>query len=177
MGILIIPIGTVRPDILHDIADALRGTFKCDVESGRGMPIPHGSYNDKRKQYHSTTIVRELQFLKSGGFDRILGVVDVDLYAPGLNFVFGEADVSSGAAVISLTRLRQEFYGRHQDKGIFHIRAAKEAVHEVGHTYGLSHCPDPRCVMHFSISIRDTDIKGPGFCNRCRFKLGIYLSS
>jgi archaemetzincin len=44
-------------------------------------------------------------------------------------------------------------------------------VHELGHTYGLRHCRDPRCVMHFSNSLHDTDVKGAGFCPRCRAQM------
>ncbi len=52
------------------------------------------------------------------------------------------------------------------------IRALKEAVHELGHTYYLSHCADAKCVMYFSNSLADTDIKGAGFCKRCQQRLG-----
>ncbi|HSA78916.1 MAG TPA: archaemetzincin family Zn-dependent metalloprotease, partial [Nitrospirota bacterium] len=100
--------------------------------------------------------------------DRVLGVADADLSVPGLNFVFGEADASAGVAVISLTRLRQEFYGLRRNTRLFHDRTVKEAIHELGHTCGLGHCPDPHCIMHFSKSLWDTDKKGPEFCTRCK---------
>lgn len=170
-GIFIIPIGTVDSDILRDIANALKETFHCEIGLGREIPIPRNAYNNKRRQYHSTTILKDIQSLKPENFVRLLGVIDVDLYVPGLNFVFGEADIFAGVAVISLTRLREEFYGLHPDKGLFHMRAIKEAIHEIGHTCSLSHCPDPQCIMHFSNSLRDTDIKGTGFCNICRGKM------
>ncbi|RMD53346.1 MAG: archemetzincin, partial [Nitrospirae bacterium] len=95
----------------------------------------------------------------------------VDLYADGLNFVFGEADILRGVAIISLTRLHQSFYGLPEDRGLFIERALKEAVHELGHLYGLRHCPDPHCVMHFSNSLLDTDKKSYKFCAICRRKL------
>jgi archaemetzincin len=34
-----------------------------------------------------------------------------------------------------------------------------EAVHELGHAFGLTHCEKSRCVMHFSNSLQDTDFK------------------
>src|SRR3990167_7486042 len=102
---------------------------------------------------------------------RILGIVDIDLYVPELNFVFGEADVAHGVCIISLVRLHQEFYGLPKNENLFFERALKEAVHEVGHTYRLGHCGDTRCIMHFSNSLQDTDIKGPDFCRRCKLKL------
>jgi len=94
----------------------------------------------------------------------VLGILDVDLYTEGLNFIFGQADLSGRLALISIIRLRQEFYGLKPDEEIFRKRVIKEAVHELGHTLGLRHCHDSYCVMHFSNSLRDTDIKSENFC-------------
>jgi len=69
--------------------------------------------------------------------ERVLGIVDHDLYVSELNFVFGEA--GRNVAVILLTRLRQGFYGLSEDNGLFHKRVLTEAVHGLGRTYGLAH--------------------------------------
>jgi archaemetzincin len=100
--------------------------------------------------------------------ERVVGIADVDLYVPRLNFVFGEADVGAGTAIVSLCRLRQEYYGLAPDEALFLERATKEIVHELGHTFGLGHCPNNKCVMHFSNSLADTDLKEAYFCNECR---------
>ncbi len=171
--IFIVSIGSVDPDILRNIANALEKAFHCKVELGKKMLIPQDSYNSKRRQYHSTIILQKIQAVKPKSFDRMLGITDVDIYVPELNFVFGEADILSGVTVISLTRLRQEFYGLKPDNRLFQERAIKEAIHEIGHTYGLGHCSNPKCIMHFSNTLKDTDIKGPGFCNICKNMLGI----
>jgi len=116
-----------------------------------------------------------LQFLRSsvkkGDEERILAVESGDLYAGYLNFVFGEADLGTGIAIVSTHRLKPEFYGEASSPALFFNRLVKESIHELGHTLGLGHCPDPACVMHFSNSILDTDLKGPNLCPRCKFKL------
>ena len=172
-GILILPIGNAEQGVIRSISDALSMTFHLKVATGKGMNIPENSYNSRRRQYHATTILKVMLAEKQGEFDLMLGVTDADLYVPELNFVFGEADVFSGAALISLARLRQEFYGLPADRRLFHERTTKEAIHEISHACGLDHCPDRKCIMYFSNTISDTDRKGPGFCRACQETLGI----
>jgi archaemetzincin len=161
----ILPIGRVDNGVLKAISSSLKEVFNCRVKQLQGLLLLKDAYNPGRRQYYSTFILKRVH--RRSPCDRVLAVIDVDLYVPGLNFVFGEADISRGVAIISLTRLRQEFYGLPPDKKLFFLRAVKEAVHEIGHTYGLGHCPDPRCVMHFSNSLYDTDVKSYRPCRRC----------
>ena len=167
MGIVLITVGRIDRQVMERLRDDLSTALNREVSLGKEMPEPDYALNAKRNQYLSTTIVRRmLKETTYAEYEKILGVVDHDLYVPELNFVFGEA--GRKAAVISLTRLRQEFYGMPEDKHLFYRRALTEAVHELGHTYGLSHCSNPGCVMFFSNSLPDTDRKGFDFCQSCR---------
>jgi len=130
------------------------------------------AYDARREQFHSSAILGRLRGIKDKECERLLGIVEVDLYVPELNFVFGEADFKTKVAVISTHRLKEEFYGRPQNEQLFLSRVVKEAVHELGHTFRLPHCPDRKCVMHFSNSLSDTDFKSHTFCRNCRKKLG-----
>jgi len=136
------------------------------------LQLPKETYDPIRDQYHSSRILLyiEAQHHRFDA-DRILGVAGVDLYVPGLNFVVGEALGRGRSAIISLFRLRQDFYGASQDRELYLGRASKEAIHEIGHTISLGHCNDPRCVMFFSNSIVDTDGKGSAFCRSCLKKV------
>jgi len=133
--------------------------------------MPPRAFDSRRRQYLSNLLLEELDSGSPAPADRVLGVTDADLYAPGLNFVFGQADMGKGVAVISLARLRQEYYDLPSDEALFRDRALKEAVHEIGHTLGLRHCANRRCVMHFSNSLPDTDFKQAAFCSNCRPRL------
>jgi len=170
MGMVLVAVGEVDQKIIQILKEDLNKVFGKQVWVGKGMPEPHYAFNKKRNQYLSTMILNTLMNEKEyTPFEKILGIVDHDLYVPELNFVFGEA--SQRVAVISLTRLRQEFYNLPQDQPLFHKRALTEAVHELGHTYGLGHCGNPLCVMFFSNSLIDTDRKGPEFFLRCKGNL------
>lgn len=169
--ILLIAVGEIDRGILSETAEALQKAFHFRTAIGKTIKVPERAFNPERGQYHSTMIINELSRIKKG-HDLILGITDVDLYVPSLNFVFGEADILKGIAVVSLTRLREEFYRSRPDHKLFIERAMKEAIHEIGHLCGLDHCQDRRCIMYFSNSIKDTDMKGPGFCKSCERRLG-----
>jgi archaemetzincin len=163
------PLGNIADEIMEELRDRVGGIFHCPVEIKAGFSDLAQAYNPQRKQYFSSKLLASLK--KSERNERVVGIADVDLYVPRLNFVFGEADIVSGAAIVSLYRLRQEYYGLAPDEALFLERATKEIVHELGHTFGLGHCPNNKCVMHFSNSLADTDLKGASFCSSCRPKI------
>ena len=170
MGIVLVPVGKIDKDVMDWLRNDLNKVFGQQVFIGKGMAEPDYALHKKRNQYLSTTILNALMEQKEyAPYEKILGIVDHDLFVPELNFVFGEA--SPKAAVISLTRLRQTFYHLPENQNLFHQRVLTEAVHELGHTYGLGHCGNPRCVMFFSNSLMDTDRKGSEFCPSCKSKL------
>lgn len=172
--IFIRPVGMDSCQDIEWLAESLSTIFGDKVIPVSSLTVIEDAYDLKRRQCLAEVILAKLAspvHQKSGS--RVLGVTGIDLYAPGLNFVFGQADTKLGIALISLCRLRQEFYGLPTNEQLFRSRALKEAVHELGHTFGLGHCPDGRCVMHFSNSLADTDWKSASFCTGCQPRLPV----
>jgi archaemetzincin len=165
------PIGDIDINTLEELKQRLNQAFGCSTDVISEAYSLKQAYDSKRKQYLASELLARLKKSGVSKDEKVLGIADIDLYAPGLNFVFGQADVGSGVAIISLYRLRQEYYSLPSDEALFLDRATKEAVHEVGHTFGLGHCPNTKCVMHFSNSLADTDWKQAAFCSKCRPKL------
>jgi archaemetzincin len=174
--IILCPIVKIECGVLDLLKKDLEKTFDRPTAKHSAIRMPAGVLDRSRKQYLATPILTKLhRLIPSDSQDRVLGVADVDLYAKGLVFIFGQAELGGTCAVISLTRLRQTFYSLPVNKPLFLRRAKKEAVHELGHVFGLPHCPDPECVMHFSNSLMDTDKKRAAFCARCRMTLDVGL--
>jgi archaemetzincin len=170
MKIGILSVGQVPREVLLELVQALPKIFPdtaCSVIK-ETLPIPADAFVKKRNQYNSSVILSQIKVFaaSNAGFDRVLGVIDVDVFASGLNYVFGEAYMPGKAALISLWRLKPDFYGETAGSDVLVSRTLKEAVHELGHTLGLHHCEKGFCVMHFSNSIFDTDKKQSLFCGQ-----------
>ena len=171
--VIVHPFGEIEGDVLEAIRAAVGERFRVGVTVGQQQAVPTRAYSRDRKQYRSTEFLRQLA-TASRDDDRVrLGVTNVDLFVPDLNFVFGEASAVSRAAVFSTARLDPRFYGEPEDEATLLRRAATEAVHELGHVFGLGHCTRPRCVMWFSNTLAETDRKGSEFCPRCARELGL----
>lgn len=171
--IRIIPVNNADSRLLAEIAEELGSTFRTPVLiDALQMPV-ESAYDAGRRQYSAEGLLKSLTINKGGNI-RTLGITDVDLFFPGLNFVFGLADDSSQSSIISVARFRS---GHTQDSMDSRLteRALKTAIHELGHTFGLSHCRNNRCVMFFSYNLRDTDHKEKDFCRRCRKIIDIRL--
>jgi archaemetzincin len=128
---------------------------------------PERSFDPSRGQYCSTTLLRLLLSSPPDAADRILGVSGVDLFAPVLTYVFGEAQLDGRVAVVSVHRLRTELYGLPRNDELVTERLVKEAIHELGHTFGLLHCAALACVMHASTYVEEIDLKPASYCDSC----------
>ncbi len=181
LTIAILPIGHPEEKILRHIEGGLvkilpeTVCFTADAQ----IEVPKAAFNKDRGQYNSNYILGLIQSYSTNTerADRVLGVADVDIFAPGLNFVFGEASFPGKAALVSLKRLRPNPFRSQVDAELYIQRSLKEAIHEIGHTLGLRHCSRASCVMHFSNSIFDTDKKQSLFCDECYMKAALVISS
>lgn len=179
-------IGDVDPRILIVLQKNLKWFFKKNnikinilpdklplLESEYGLRQPY------QRQYDALKVKKRLiKHVNNKNYYRILGVMDADIFSRFLNFVFGIADMPKnkffGSALISVTRLREKFYRRSENLAQFELRVLKEAIHELGHTFGLEHCEN-LCVMRYSNSLDDTDKKPPNYCEACLKKLNDFL--
>ncbi|MBZ5574051.1 MAG: archaemetzincin [Acidobacteriia bacterium] len=171
MNLQLLPIGKLDGGLLMDLAPALADTFGIPCEIISSSLDPQFAFHHERQQYHSSEVLARIQTVRTSQSWRVLGVAAVDLYIPILTFVFGEAQVGGPCAVVSLHRLRQEFYGLPPDAKLLRQRLLKEAVHEIGHTVNLTHCDDYRCAMAPSHAVEWIDLKESWLCAACHGRI------
>ena len=178
-------IGDIDPGILIVLKKDLKWFFEKYgfkiVNIPNPIPLLKSEYDSYKRQYDALKIKKRLiKYVKIKDYNRVLGVLDVDIFSKYLNFVFGVADLPKnqnfGSALISVTRLKESFYRRTENIALFELRIVKEAIHELGHTFGLEHCTN-FCVMKFSNTLEDTDQKPPKFCEDCANKMDIITDS
>lgn len=71
---------------------------------------------------------------------------------------FGLADPKARVIIFSEAELATG------NKGLFTERVLKEVAHLIGHLWGLGHCDDPTCVMHYTALVSEVDQKLPKLC-------------
>lgn len=166
-SIYLAPFGTIDDETMSSLEICLWQIFGFDVKRMSALQEPLYALDTKMNQFNSTLILKEL--LRSVPRDavRVLGITKCDLFIPMLSFVFGHAQVKGPVAVISLARLHQQFYHLPENKQLLMHRTMKEAVHELGHTFGLIHCSDTCCAMSLSNAIQQVDKKTEELCANC----------
>ena len=147
--------------------------FTLKPQSGIVSRLPDEAYNQKQNQYYATPILSKLEMLKGSDFEMILAMTEEDLYTPSRNFVVGQANNASRTAIVSIFRLKPEFYGLPENEELLKSRILNVASHEVGHMLGLRNCQNQDCQMHPAETVGDIDNRPETFCAECVLNLTI----
>jgi archaemetzincin len=173
----IVPLEMSDRGVLFALAEEIPRVFPLGCRVGASGNLPEGTRDNLRGQYHATRILEHLDSPDTDAF-RVLGVTSVDIFTPILRYVFGEAMFPGRAALVSTYRLGVTPPRRTdlRNRTVFISRVVKEGVHELAHTFGLTHCKDPRCVMSASLNTDHIDAKSTQLCYYCKVALEDGLS-
>ncbi|MFN3412542.1 MAG: archaemetzincin family Zn-dependent metalloprotease [Thermoanaerobaculum sp.] len=166
-------VGAVPLTMVRKLQSDLHAVLSHPVSIAPERIDPAPAFNPARRQYDAMSLLGMLQASRRGDQVLRLGVTDVDIFLPVFTHLFGLASLLGSAAVVSFYRLRPENNGGFPDQDLLRWRLAKEALHELGHLFGLRHCPVPWCAMASSRSAEEVDLKDAAFCPACAEEMGV----
>jgi archaemetzincin len=172
----VIPFEDVPVIVLKVIAAHISGYFNLPVQILPSIKLPEHAFDQRRLQYDAGILLRSFESIESNPCMKVIGVLCSDLYIPIFEYVYGEARQGEKCAVISIFRLGKNPDGSAPPESLVHERAAKVALHELGHLYNLFHCEDKNCLMHFSGGIGDLDATPLYLCRNCSSYLKYNIS-
>ncbi len=168
----LVTFGPFPAELRAAVAEGLQAELQVEVARLPPMDLPADAYYPPRRRYRADRLLDHLRMHLDGEPSSVkalgLTTVDISTSAHGHSDwgVFGLGDLGGRASVISTFRLRR----RARDTEHLRFRVVTTAIHEIGHTLGLPHCTEDRCVMndaHGSIATvdRSTGHLGPA-CRR-----------
>ena len=169
MHVDIVPVGDVPAVVKREASAGVRAVYDCDVTVHDDEPIPGDAYDSGRDQYRAEEFIELASRVGTG--DKNIAITPNDLFYRRRNYVFGLAYLGGNGCVVSTYRLQTASDGGaapDSEAAVFDDRVRKEIVHEVGHTLGLEHCDDSACVMNFSPTVREVDVKEERLCGTCQ---------
>ena len=170
--ILVSPVGNLDLDseFLQELCGKISEVFRCESEIMPLLKEIDFARDPVRGQHHSTLILEKLSSLAPQGVLKVLGITPVEIFIPVLTYVYGEAQLGGKSSIISTYRL-QETRSAKITQATYRCRVLKEGIHELGHTFGLRHCPNETCIMHYFRKIQDVDRKSTQLCRYCKVLL------
>jgi len=168
--ILISPVGDFSEELIKAIAGEIQRVFGFSSAIDIVLQDISFALDQNRNQYHSTLILEQLAARVPVQAVRVIALAQVDLFIPILTHVYGEAQLGGTACIVSTFRLNEGRSGMNISQKYID-RVVKEAIHELGHTFNLRHCPEDSCIMHYCRNEEDVDRKSDELCRYCKVML------
>lgn len=133
--------------LLQYLSKEVNQFFGCRVSTSLEGRLPASAFLLHRKRYRADSLLRFLSKHKPANTDHILGLtgsdISVSIHQNNDWGVFGFGQCPGPAAVVSTFRLKRE----QKNETAFKNRLKNVVLHELGHNFGLPHCPDKTCLM------------------------------
>lgn len=165
--IVLQPLGELGPEaraVLEPLRRYVELAFACRCQIAADEALPASAFDARRGQYRAEDLLAWLEANKPPEATIYAGVLDRDLKARGLNFVFGLGQLVGGVGVYSLARFEP-------GDPRFLLRSLKLLGHELGHCFGFFHCIYYACLLNGTNSLAETDRAPLHACPVCLEKI------
>lgn len=162
------PLGKVRADSVEQLSKALKHLYAAEVVVLPPKELPASAFFRPRQRYRAEKLLDWLNGNTEAGYVKVIGITEADISTTKGEAVdwgiFGLGLLGGRPCVVSTFRL-----GREVPRAKMLERLGKVAGHEVGHTFGLDHCPVEGCLMRDAEGkVATVDGEGGELCEACR---------
>ncbi len=165
------PLGDVPIEQITEVERALAETYDVSTVVLEQTDLPDTAWYEPRRRWRAERLLDYLEPLLPDGADRIIGMTTQDISTTKGEHedwgILGLADVGGTASVISYFRCR-----RRVGEVPAIVRLGRVAIHELGHSLGLYHCPTFACYMEDAGGRVDTIDRETSLCIICRRRIG-----
>ncbi len=170
------PLGEISDTTIKTVKNGIVAVYRVRVVVLPVKELPGGAYYKPRRRYRADILLEYLNNVTDKRFTKVLGLTNRDISATkGEHYdwgIFGYGTLGGRPCIVSTHRLRRGNVSR----ALFMKRLIKVVNHELGHTFGLDHCPVEGCLMQDSKgTIQTVDSESGDFCPRCRERLKEFL--
>jgi archaemetzincin len=163
------PLGHVDEKTVTLIKNGILKVYNADVVILKEKPLLTAACYKPRRRYRADKLLRYLEEITPDKYTKVVGITRQDISTTRGKFydwgIFGLGSVGGKSCVVSTFRLRRGKGGRMK----FTRRLVKVVNHELGHTFGLGHCPVKNCLMQDARgTIVTVDNETGEFCAQCR---------
>lgn len=176
----LVPLGDVSLETLEVASRGLRahGPIAPVIEARR--PLPAAAKTSEKGRFSAHALLVDLEAVPAAPGEKVLGVADVDIVAPKNGVahwgLLGLGSLDDKTCVLSTFRMRREWENGGVPEALVRERLWKVALHEVGHTIGLPHCPEVACLMrdgHGTVKTVDDEHE---LCDACKARFTAVLA-
>ena len=168
--IAIQPLGEVPDEQVEAVRSALTEMYGVETVVLEAVDLPESAYYEPRHRWRAERLLDYLEPRMPHDCDRILGMTTRDISTTKGEHedwgILGQARINGPPSVISFYRCRRRVG---EVSAIERLR--RVAIHEVGHSMGLPHCPTYGCYMEDARGTVDTIDREEFLCPICRERL------
>jgi len=177
----IVPIGPVPDKTIEQTAAALRDHAPVNPVIEQRHGFPRRTRSPRAGAYKAGVVLDWLDTLAIDHDGKIMGLTEADIVTKkGKHPIWGILGIGSidgRCSLISTYRMKRKWENGGAPEVLVRERLWKIAIHELGHTLGLEHCPKVGCIMedgHGTVKTVDRDTE---LCESCAARFAASLEA
>lgn len=179
LRIHLVPIGAVAARRIEQTARSLEAHVAVSVQVHPRYPFPHSAKSTRANAYKAESLLDWLDSLPLPSEGKRMGLTDADIVTRKGSIpiwgILGMGSIDGRCSVLSTYRMERKWEGG-APEALVEARLWKIAVHELGHTLGLDHCPKVGCIMEDGHGTVKTIDRDETLCPSCQHDFDEKLS-